>query len=44
MFYLRNDALYDESGNMVADLSIDNNRTSKNAQVSPSLKDVLTEG
>lgn len=42
--YLRNDALYDESGNMVADLSIDNNRTSKNAQVSPSLKDVLIEG
>lgn len=40
LFYLRNDALYDESGNMVADLSIDNNRTSKNAQVSPSLKDV----
>ena len=38
LFYLRNDALYDESGNMVADLSIDNNRTSKNAQVSPSLK------
>lgn len=27
MFYLRNDALYDESGNMVADLSIENNRT-----------------
>ena len=44
LFYLRNDALYDESGNMVADLSIENNRTSKNAQVSPSLKDVLTEG
>jgi hypothetical protein len=44
LFYLRNDALYDESGNMVADLSIDNNRTSKNAQVSPSLKDVLIEG
>ena len=44
MFYLRNDALYDESGNRVADLSIENNRTSKNAQVSPSLKDVLIEG
>lgn len=44
MFYLRNDALYDESGNMVADLSIENNRTNKNAQASPSLKDVLTEG
>lgn len=35
MFYLRNDALYDESGNMVADLSIENNRTNKNAQASP---------
>lgn len=45
MFYLRNDALYDESGNIVADLSIENNRTNKNAQASPSLKkDVLTEG
>jgi hypothetical protein len=44
MFYLRNDALYDESGNMVADLSIENNRTNKNVQASPSLKDVLTEG
>ena len=44
MFYLRNDVLYDESGNMVADLSIENNRTSKNAQVSPSLKDVQREG
>ena len=30
MFYLRNDALYDESGNIVADLSIENNRTNKN--------------
>ena len=44
MFYLRNDALYDESGNIVADLSIENNRTNKNAQASPTLKDVLTEG
>lgn len=29
---------------MVADLSIENNRTNKNVQASPSLKDVLTEG
>ena len=37
-YYLRNDALYDENGNMIADLSID-----KNKQDSPSLKDVLGE-
>lgn len=43
-YYLRNDVLYDEKGNMIADLSIDNNSTSKNAQDSPSLKDVLNEG
>ncbi len=37
-YYLRNDVLYDEKGNMIADLSID-----KNKQDSPSLKDVLGE-
>ena len=42
-YYLRNDALYDEKGNMVADLSVDNNSSTKNAQVSPSLKEVLNE-
>ena len=43
-YYLRNDALYDEKGNMVADLSVDNNRSGKNTQVSPSLREVLNEG
>lgn len=43
-YYLRNDALYDEKGNMVADLSVDNNRSDKNTQFSPSLREVLNEG
>ena len=42
-YYLRNDALYDENGNMIVDLSIDNKSTSKSEQYSPSLKDVLNE-
>ena len=43
-FYLRDAALYDEKGNMIADLSIDNESASKNAQYSPSMKDELKEG
>lgn len=43
MYYLRNDALYDEKGNMVVDLSADNYSTSKKAQDSLLLKEVLNE-
>ena len=42
-YYLRNNALYDEKGNMVVNLSADNYSTSKTTKDSLLLKDVLNE-